>query len=68
MTFINPFEELARPRLDNPQGEEVTGQFSCQERGCYNVSKEARYLDEAKILTWKCKDEHVSKIEGFHID
>lgn len=64
----NPFEDLSAPRLDNPQGEEVEGQFSCQERGCYNVSKEARYLEEVKILTWICKDGHISKVEDFKID
>lgn len=61
----NPFEDLSVPRLENPEGEEVEGQFSCQERGCYEVAREARYLEELKILTWACKYGHVSKIEGY---
>lgn len=64
----NPFDELGKPRLENPRGEEVEGAFSCQERGCYNVAHEARYLREVKTLTWICKDEHISKIEGFVIE
>lgn len=64
----NPFEDLGKPRLENPQGEEVTGAFSCQERGCYEVARSARYLEEVKLLTWKCSDGHISKIEGFVIE
>lgn len=63
--MINPFDALGLPKSDSPQGEEVEGAFSCQEEGCWNVSKEARYLTEQKVLTWICVDEHISKIEGF---
>jgi hypothetical protein len=63
----NPFKELKTPRLENPKGEEVSGTFFCQERGCYQVTKTARYLEEVQILTWKCNNEHTNKIEGFKI-
>lgn len=63
----NPFEDLGKPRLENPQGEEVEGQFSCQEHGCRNFNKVARFIAEAKVLTWQCEDGHISKIEGFDI-
>ena len=66
--MTNPFAQLGKPKLDNPRGEEVGGAFSCQERGCWNVATEARYLREIEVLTWICEDEHISKIEGFKIE
>ena len=62
---MNPFEELGRPKLENPQGEEVTGAFSCQE--CDDVVTTARYLDEVSVLTWICTEGHISSIEGFNL-
>lgn len=64
----NPFLDLKAPRLENPEGEECEGAFSCQERGCNKVAHEARYLREVKILTWKCDEGHISSIEGFEIE
>lgn len=61
----NPFDDLGKPKLENPRGELVEGAFSCQERGCYSTVTEARYLAEVKVLTWICKEEHINKIEGF---
>ena len=63
----NPFEDLGKPRLENPQGEEVGGAFSCQEIGCYSTVTTARYLEEVEVLTWQCADGHINKIEGFKI-
>lgn len=63
----SPFLELRREPLDNPQGEEVSGAFSCQDRGCTSTVSTARYLQEVKILTWECANGHINKIEGFHI-
>lgn len=65
--MINPFSSLGMPDKTNPQGEEVEGQFSCQETDCWRISKEARYLNESKILTWICEEGHISKIEDFII-
>lgn len=65
--MINPFSSLGLPDKNNPRGELVEGQFSCQERECFNIVKEARYLEEARMLTWICAEGHVSKIEGFII-
>ncbi len=59
----NPFEALFEPRLENPQGEEVEGMFSCQTQGCYINVYEARYLKEVKILTWICPLDHISSAE-----
>lgn len=62
----NPFVEMADRHVEL-DWEEVEGSFACQERGCFKVSGKARYLEEEKLLTWKCSDEHINKIEGFHI-
>jgi len=63
----SPFLELQREPLENPQGEEVEGSFSCQERGCNSTVSNARYLEEVQILTWECAEGHINRIEGFHI-
>lgn len=63
----NPFMRLGEPRLENPKGEEVTGAFSCQEDDCYEVASTARYLEEVSMLTWKCKDGHMSRLEDFNL-
>lgn len=63
----NPFEDLGKPRIENPQGEEVEGAFSCMEDGCYSTVGTARYLEEVKVLTWLCANDHINKIEGFKI-
>lgn len=62
----NPFKDLGKPRLENPEGEEVGGALQCQE--CYEVVTEGRYLEEVSVLTWKCSKGHISKIEGFSIE
>ena len=59
----NPFEYMLGDPLENPGGEEVGGSFACQEDDCYNVVTTAIYLDEPGLLTWKCQDEHISKID-----
>lgn len=63
----NPFEALGQPKIENPQGEEVGGAFSCQERGCFEVANTARYIEEVKLLTWKPKCGHVNKIKDFDL-
>lgn len=42
-----------------PKGMEVPGSFECQQ--CREVSKLA-YLDEEMILSWKCSNNHISKV------
>lgn len=65
--MVNPFKALGQQPVENTKGEEVGGAFSCEE--CHNVVHTARYFDELSVLSWKCdKCEHISKIEGFHID
>lgn len=66
--MVNPYKNLGKPRAEDIVWEEVGGAFSCQEDGCFKVSGEAKYSDEHSLLTWKCEDGHISKIEGFHIE
>lgn len=42
-----------------PKGMEVPGSFECQQ--CREVSKLA-YLDDELILSWKCSNNHISKV------
>lgn len=64
----NPFKDLGKPRPEDISWEEVGGAFSCQEYGCFKTVGEAKYSDSMQLLTWKCPDGHINKIEGFHIE
>lgn len=66
--FRNPFEDLGKPRNSQDEWEDVSGAFACQERGCYDTVREAKYHDKQRLLTWKCKDGHTNKVEDFHVD
>lgn len=59
------YGELLRPVLENPQGELVEGQFTCQRDDCWENVFEARYLEEVNVLTWICPKQHISKIKDF---
>lgn len=61
----NPFDDLGKPRVEQPQGEEIEGTLFCQERGCHEVCTTGRYIKEASVLTWQCREGHISKMEGF---
>lgn len=67
--MTSPFKHLSKKAPeDKIVWEEVEGAFSCQEKGCYKTVGEAKYSDENQLLTWKCPEGHISKIEGFHIE
>ena len=55
----SPFDDLGKTREATPEGEEVTGAFSCQE--CHYVVTTARYLTANKLITWQCPEGHLSK-------
>lgn len=59
----NPYEQLGSKAPLKVEYDEWGGAFSCQTQGCYNVESIARYLKAERILTWKCKDGHISRIE-----
>lgn len=61
----NPYKELFKPVLENPDGEPVTGAFTCQEDDCWSTVKDAKYIEEIKVLTWKCSKGHISKLEDY---
>lgn len=65
----NPFEELQASDGDQEINdfELVGGAFTCQIAGCWKVVNEAKYFADAKLLTWKCPDDHISKITGFNL-
>lgn len=63
----NPYADLGRTP-EQVHGEDVEGcTLFCQENGCYNVSKTAKYLRKDRILTWVCLSGHISKIEGYDL-
>lgn len=65
--MTNPFEDLRLPTEEELQIEDVQGSFACQDDYCRNVAYKARYVARDSILTWRCLDGHISKIEGFNI-
>ena len=61
----NPFAEmLKRPKAEDLAYDEWGGQFSCQERYCDGWANVARYFPKAKLLTWVCQEDHISKIDN----
>lgn len=61
----NPFEQFIHPiTKEDLESDEWEGQFSCQEKGCNGYALEAKYLKKHKVLTWKCQDGHISKLEN----
>lgn len=58
----SPFDDLGHNREPEPEGEETTGAFSCQEMDCHYVVTTGRYLTANKILTWQCPAGHLSKV------
>lgn len=53
------------PQPPEPEYEIATGQFTCQERGCWECVREAKYIEEINTLTWICPEGHISRIENF---
>lgn len=65
----NPFKILKeQAKLDKLLAdgfEEIEGAMSCQTQGCKETVTDGYYSASAKLLTWKCPNGHVSKIENF---
>lgn len=59
----SPFDDLGHTREPEPEGEEVTGAFSCQGDDCFLVVTTGRYLSANHVLTWKCPEGHLSKVD-----
>lgn len=57
----SPFDDLGHTREPEPEGEEITGAFSCQHGDCLKVANVARYLTANKLVTWVCPDGHLCK-------
>ena len=64
----SPFDKLG-PVSKRPveQFEIVGGAFTCQRNDCWSTVYEAKYFEDALLLTWKCDEGHISKIEDFVI-
>lgn len=64
------FDELGSPSPKSKvteQFELVEGMFSCQRNDCWEAANEAKYFDDASLLTWKCPAGHISKITDFEL-
>lgn len=64
MTFVSPFDSFDKKVVET-EWELWTGSFGCQEKDCWEVATEAKYAPEARLLTWKCPEGHISKIEDY---
>lgn len=47
--------------------EEVDGPLQCQNRECKEAVQTGLYNETAKVVTWKCSQGHVSRLENFVI-
>lgn len=45
----------------------VGGRFTCQRGDCWEAAHEAKYFEDALLLTWKCPAGHISKIMDFEL-
>lgn len=67
--MANPFKQLKQEFLLNKfeaEGwEEVDGPMQCQTKGCRLVAQEGKYSETLKIVTWKCPEGHVSRLENY---
>ena len=67
MTFISPFDSLGENiRASEAKWELYTGSFACQQQDCWKVASEAKFFPKEKLLTWKCSDGHISRIEDYN--
>lgn len=68
MMMSDPFAVLGNDKEEKlPDYELVGGAMSCQTTGCFEVAHEAKYFEDAALLTWKCNQGHISKIAEFKI-
>jgi len=65
----NPFKSLRdrhyADKLLDEGFEEVDGPMQCQTADCREAVPEGLYSAELKVLTWKCSQGHVSRLENF---
>jgi hypothetical protein len=65
----NPFkklkEEFIVQRLLDEGFEEVDGPLQCQTKDCKETVMTGLYNETAKVVTWKCSNGHVSRLENF---
>ncbi len=65
----NPFKELKQQymlkQFEEEGWEEVDGPMQCQTRDCRLVASEGKYSESLKIVTWKCSEGHVSRLENY---
>lgn len=67
MSFFDALGPTKKEKEEIPEFEIVGGRFTCQERGCWEPTHEAKYFEDARLLTWKCPDGHISKITDFDL-
>lgn len=65
MSFFDALGPSKKP--EQPQFEEVSGRFTCQRDGCWEAAHEAKYFEDALLLTWRCPAGHLSKIMDFEL-
>lgn len=66
----SPFNDLRDPSA--VVIEDVEGQFDCLEvingRRCNGYTRAAKYIPSERLLTWKCPEGHISKLEDVDDD
>jgi len=65
------FFDALGPSKAQPKPEEqfelIGGRFTCQRDDCWEAAHEAKYFEDALLLTWKCPAGHISKILDFEL-
>ena len=61
--MINPKDFLSQPKSPTitDEIEEIGGSYSCPEQGCYEVTNDALFNPNTRVLTWTCINGHNGK-------
>ena len=61
--MINPKDFISNgPKQNNYEDLiDMSGQYSCPEHGCYEVSKEGKFNERERVVTWVCSNGHLGR-------
>lgn len=40
---------------------EIDGTFSCPEQGCYEISRQGKFNERERVVTWICSKGHLGR-------
>lgn len=61
--MINPKDFIASNTKQSNDHDliEMSGSFSCPEQGCFEVTKQGRFNERDRVITWVCINGHLGR-------